>query len=67
MTLDETQKMLEGRIDQLAVDQPWKKEATYLEKYAVITLGFSQSMAPHHIKSGESTDWVLSNIGIRMQ
>lgn len=67
MTLDDAQQVLEGKIDQLSIDQPWKKEATYLENYAVITLGFAQSMAPHHIKPGERTGWILSSIGIRMQ
>lgn len=67
MRLDEAQQVLGGKIDRLSIDQPWKKEATYLENYAVITLNFGQSMAPHHIKPGERMGWILMSIGIRMQ
>lgn len=67
MRLDEAKKVLNGKIDQMAADHPWKLEATYLENYAVITLNFARSMDPSHLKPGEQYANVLMSIGIRMQ
>ena len=67
MRLDEAKKVLNGKIDQMAADHPWKLEATYLENYAVITLNFARSMDPSQMKPGEDYANVLMSIGIRMQ